>query len=165
VGGDLHELRAIRDGHAVDSLFGTVSLMPPSGQRLSLTNMRPLADVSVRVTDSEGRVRSTKTDEHGVYAFEWLPPENYRIDQDLPAGLLVLSGGMDKPLTVDLTNKDATRVGCRADIRARPEKEISGSVAESQGQRRLMASYHLNANAHDLRREEMESEPQRSTPD
>jgi len=111
-------------------------------------------------------VCSTKTDEHGVYAFEWLPPENHRIDQDLPAGLLILSGEIDKPLTVDLTDKDATRIGgCRADIRARPEKEISGMVAESRGQSGFMASQHLNASAHQLRREKMESEPQRSTPD
>jgi hypothetical protein len=164
VGGDLRELRAIRDGQPVDSLFGTVSLLSPLTEPwlLSLTKMRPLGDVSVRVTDSEGRMRSTKTDEHGVYAFEWLPPENYRIDQDLPAGLLILSGGMDKPLTVDLTDEDVTRIGCRADIRARPEKEVSGTVAESQGQSGLMTSQHLNASAHNLRREEMESEPQRS---
>jgi hypothetical protein len=162
VGADLRELRAIRDGHTVDSLFGTVSLMPPSGRRWSLTDMQPLADVSVRVTDSEGRVRSTKTDEHGVYAFEWLPPENYRIEQDLPAGLLVLSGGADN--TVDLTDKDATRIGCRADIRARSNKEVSG-IAESQGQSGFKASQHLNAGPHDLRREETESGPQRSSPD
>lgn len=167
VGGDLRELRAIRDGHAVDSLFGTVSLLSSRAGPwlLSLTEIRPLGDVSVRVTDSEGWVRSTKTDEHGVYAFEWLPPENYRIDQDLPAGLLILSGGMDKPLTVGLTDEDVTRIGCRADIRARLEEEVSGTVAQSQGQSGLVASQHLNASAHDLRREEMEFEPQRSTPD
>lgn len=54
VGGDLRELRAIRDGRPVDSLFGTVGLMPPLVQRLSLTNIRPLAEVFVRVIDSEG---------------------------------------------------------------------------------------------------------------
>jgi hypothetical protein len=48
----------IRDGRPVDSLFGTVGLMPPLMQRLSLTNMRPLAEVSVRVIDSEGRVQA-----------------------------------------------------------------------------------------------------------
>jgi hypothetical protein len=56
----------------------------------------------------------------GVDAFEWLPPETYRIEQDLPAGLWALSEGVDKVLTVDLTDKDATRIGCRADIRALP---------------------------------------------
>jgi hypothetical protein len=87
VGGVLRELRATRDGQPVDRLFGTVGLLsgktdPP----LSLTKMRPLGDVTVRVIDSAGRVRSTQTDERGVYAFEWLPPENYRIEEDLPAG-------------------------------------------------------------------------------
>jgi hypothetical protein len=158
VGGDLRELRAIREGRSVDSLFGTVSLTPPMWRRLLLTDLEPLADVSVRVTDSEGRVRSTKTDEHGVYAFEWLPPETYRIEQELPVGLLVLSGGMDK--TVDLMDKDATLIGCRADIRARSEKEIPGRVSEPQRQSGFVASQHLNASAHALRREGMDSEPQ-----
>jgi hypothetical protein len=102
--------------------------------------MRPLADVSVRVTDSEGRVRSTTTNELGVYAFEWLPPESYRIEQDLPAGLRALSQGADKALTVDLREKNAPLIGCRADIRTRSEKEISGMVADSQGRGGFTAS-------------------------
>jgi len=138
--------------------------MPPLVQRLSLTNMRPLAEVSVRVIDSEGRVRSTKTDELGVYAFGWLPPETYRIEQDLPAGLWALSEGVDKVLTFDLTDKDATRIGCRADIRARPEKEISGMVADSQGRSGFMASQPLDASEQNLRRDDVEPEPQRPTP-
>ncbi len=54
--GVLRELRAIRDGQPVDSLFGAVSLLSPKAERplLSLTKMRPLGDVAVRVTDSTG---------------------------------------------------------------------------------------------------------------
>jgi hypothetical protein len=126
--------------------------------------MRPLGDVSVRVTDSAGRVRSTKTDELGVHAFEWLPPETYRIDQDLPVGLRALSEGADKVLTVDLTDQNATRIGCRTDIRARPEKEISGMVADPHGRSGFMASQPLDANEQNLRRDEVEPEPQRPTP-
>jgi hypothetical protein len=165
VGGDLRELRAIREGRPVDSIFGTVSLLPPVGQRLSLINMRPLADVSVRVTDSEGRVRSTKTDERGVYAFEWLPPESYRIEQELPAGLWALFEQVGKALTVDLTDKYAVRIGCRADIRASSEKEVSGMVADSQGQSGFMALQPSNASEQDLRRDKVESAPQRATLD
>jgi hypothetical protein len=126
---------------------------------LSLTKIRPLGDVSVRVTDGAGRVRSTKTDELGVYAFEWLPPETYRIEQDLPAGLWALSDGVDKTLTVDLTSKDATQIGCRADIRARTEKEISGMVTDSQGR-----SESLDESERNLRRDDADSKPQRPTP-
>ena len=134
VGGVLRELRAIRDGQPVDSLFGTVTLLSPKSERwlLSLTKMRPLGDVSVRVTDGAGRVRSTKTDERGVYLFEWLPPDSYRIEEDLPAGLRALSDGVET-LAVDLTDKDATRIGCRADIRASLDAQISGAVSNSQG--------------------------------
>ncbi|HSZ01625.1 MAG TPA: hypothetical protein VK788_19150 [Terriglobales bacterium] len=119
VGGVLRELRAIRDGQPVDSLFGTVGLLSRKGNpSLWLTKMRPLGDVFVRVVDSAGRVRSTKTDERGVYAFEWLPPESYRIEEDLPAGLGALSDGADSTSAIDLTDPDPTRIGCRADIRA-----------------------------------------------
>jgi hypothetical protein len=136
-GGVLRELRAIRDGQPVDSLFGTVSLLSPKAEPwlLSLTKMHPLGDVSVHVADSAGRERSTKTDERGVYAFEWLPPDSYRIEPDLPAGLRVLSDLADKTLAVDLTGNDATWVGCLADIRARSDGQISGTLANSQGRR------------------------------
>jgi hypothetical protein len=132
VGGVLRELRAIRDGQPVDSLFGTVGLLSREGNpSLWLTKMRPLGDVSVRVVDSAGRVRSTKTDERAVYAFEWLPAENYRIEQDLPAGWGAPSDGADSTSAVDLTDQDPTRIGCRADIRARPDGQISGTASET----------------------------------
>jgi hypothetical protein len=131
-GGVLRELRAIRDGQPVDSLFGTVGLLSREGNpSLWLTKMRPLGDVSVRVVDSAGRVRSTKTDERGVYAFEWLPPESYRIEEDFPAGLGSLSVGADSTSAVDLTFQDPTRIGCRADIRARPDGQLSGTASET----------------------------------
>ncbi len=133
--GALRELRAIRDGQPVDSLFGEVSLLSPKAERwlLSLIKMQPLGDVAVRVTDSAGGVRSTKTDERGVFAFEWLPPDRYRIEEDLPAELRAVSDRADKALVVDLTDKEATRIGCRADIRARSDGQISGMVMDSQG--------------------------------
>lgn len=126
VGSDLRELRAIRDGRPVDGLFGTVSLLVPitDSWLVSLTKLHPLGDISVRVTDSTGRVRSTKTDEHGVYAFDWLPPEIYRIEQDLPVGLTQLLGN-EKMLIVDLTDKDAIEIGCRANIRARTDADFA----------------------------------------
>lgn len=133
VGAVLRELRAIRDGHSVDSLFGTISLLSskPEPWLVSLNKMRPLADVPVRVIDSAGRVRSTKTDERGAYAFEWLPSESYRIERDLPEGLRVLSDGMEGTSAVDLTDQDSTRIGCQVDIHARagqgPPARASGT--------------------------------------
>jgi hypothetical protein len=79
-----------------------------------------------------------------VYAFEWLPPESYRIEQDLPAGLRAISREADKALTVDLREENATLIGCRADIRTRSEKEISGMVADSQGRGGFTASQPLS---------------------
>jgi hypothetical protein len=135
-GGVLRELRAIRDGQPVDSLFGTVGLLSREGNfSLWLTKIRPLGDISVRVVDSAGRVRSTQTDERGVYAFEWLPPESYRIELDLPAEWGALSVGADSTSAVDLTDQDPTRIGCRADIRARPDGQISGTRSETSSLR------------------------------
>jgi hypothetical protein len=135
--GALRELRAIRDGQPVDSLFGEVSLLSPKAERwlLSLTKTRPLGDVAVRVTDSAGGVRSTKTDERGVYAFEWLPPDRYRIEEDLPAELRAVSDRADKALVVDLTDKEATRIGCLADIRARSDVKIAAPSADESSSR------------------------------
>jgi hypothetical protein len=52
-------------------------------------------------------------DERGVYAFEWLPPESYRIEQDLPGGWGAPSHGADGMSAVDLMDQDPTRIGCR----------------------------------------------------
>jgi hypothetical protein len=108
---------------------------------------------------------STTTNELGVYAFEWLPPESYRIEQDLPAEVRALSQGSDMALTIDLREKNATLIGCRADIPTRSEKEISGMVADSQGRGGFTASQPLSASEQNQRRDEVESEPPRSTPE
>jgi hypothetical protein len=130
MGGVLRELRAIRDGQPIDSLFGTVSMLSPEmgGWPMSLTKMRPLASVFVRVTDSTGHVYSTKTDGHGVYAFDRLPLDSYRIEEDLPAGLMVPSDGADMTWPVDSMNKD----GCHADIVARPDRQAPITGVGSQ---------------------------------
>ncbi|HEX4536545.1 MAG TPA: hypothetical protein VH140_06335 [Candidatus Acidoferrum sp.] len=52
---------------------------------------------------------------------------------DFPAELRVLSERADKALVVDLTDKEATRIGCRADILARSDGQNSGMVRDSQG--------------------------------
>ncbi|MGA7920164.1 MAG: hypothetical protein WCA38_10870 [Candidatus Acidiferrales bacterium] len=77
-------------------------------------------------------ISATKTDERGVYAFEWLPPGSYRIEKDLPAGLRAPSDGVDS--TVDLTDQDTTRIVCR-DIRARPDGQVSGTASETSSLR------------------------------
>src|ERR1700722_6987114 len=113
-----------------------VGLLSREGNPSSwLTKMRPLSDVSVRVVDSAGRVRSTKTDERGVYAFEWLPPDSYRIEEDLPAELRAVSDRAEKSLVVDLTDKEATRIGCRADIRARSDGQIVAPSGDGSSSR------------------------------
>ncbi|HXN97928.1 MAG TPA: hypothetical protein VN881_02580 [Candidatus Acidoferrales bacterium] len=137
VGAVLRELRAIRDGHAVDSLFGTISLLSPEhGPWLaSLNEGHLLAGVPVRAIDSAGRVRSTTTDDRGVYAFEWLPPETYRIERDLPSGLRVLFDGFDGESSVDLTDQDSTRIGCLVDIRTREGERPPPARAETSSPR------------------------------
>lgn len=135
VGATLRELRALRDGKPVESLFGTVSLLSSRAEpwHLRLTKMRPLSDVTVRAIDSAGIVRSTKTDERGVYSFEFLPTDYYRIETDLPTGLRILYDRADETLAVDLADEEATRVGCRADIRVRLERELDGTREYSPG--------------------------------
>jgi protocatechuate 3,4-dioxygenase beta subunit len=75
---------------------------------------------------------SSKTNQHGAYSFESLPPDTYRLDVDLPAGLSTWQQNMGKPLTVQLGLTEASS-GCRADLFARPDGRISGVIIDAEG--------------------------------
>ncbi|HYY73054.1 MAG TPA: carboxypeptidase regulatory-like domain-containing protein [Candidatus Bathyarchaeia archaeon] len=133
VGGLLRELRAIRDGARVDDLFGTIGIGPTGAGYEDLAETRPLPDVSVRITEGTGTVFTIKTDEHGAYAFSSLPRGTYRIEPDLPGGLSTWQAKPEKPLAIDIDDKDGTGAGCQVDIFSRPDGQISGTVLDATG--------------------------------
>jgi hypothetical protein len=133
VSGTLKELRALRDGTRVDDLFGTI-IMGGSGVSFeALTEARPLPNVPVHATSSGGSVLSASTDQHGAYAFPSLPPDTYRIDEDLPAGLSTWQRNSGQLLTVEVYHREKTGAGCQVDVFSRPDGQISGTVVDARG--------------------------------
>ncbi len=115
VSGALRELRALRDGGHVDNLFGTVGIAP-IGSWEGLVQSRPLANVPVYAIRRGGKRFAAKTDEHGVYAFPFLPPGTYRIKEDLPAGVVLPRHRNDYWLRHAEIKKETTGSGCRVDV-------------------------------------------------
>src|SRR5260370_26482964 len=88
-GGVLMQLRAIRDPcHGYD-LFCTVFCLPKGAASVDQIESQPLEGVPVRSVGNHGSLFSTVTNQHGVYFFAWLPPDTYRLEQDLPAGFTI----------------------------------------------------------------------------
>jgi len=109
-GGELRELRAIARGERVDDLFGTVK----SGSEYAMTEDRikskPMTNVVVSAVGHHCARFSTRTDEHGGYAFTSLPSGKYRIEADLPPGPLL------GQFPAYVKTRKEQGAGCRIDV-------------------------------------------------
>lgn len=131
-GGVLKQLRAIRDrGHGYD-LFGTVFVLPKGVGSVDEIESQPLDRVPVRAVGNHGSLFSTVTDQHGVYFFTWLPPDTYRLEQDLPAGFTI-AGNPAQPLKIEARDKQLPGFACNLDVYAKPDGQISGIVVDPAG--------------------------------
>lgn len=133
VSGALNELRALRNGTRVDDLFGTVVMGGNGAGPSALTQARPLPNVRVHATSSGGSVFTTSTDELGAYAFQSLPDDTYRIDEDLPPGLSTWERNNGQLPSMEIYHKDGNGSGCRVDVFSRPDGRISGTVVDAHG--------------------------------
>ena len=130
--GVLEQLRAIRDrGHGYE-LFGTVFVLPKGAGSIDQIESQPLDHVPVRAVGNHGSLFSTVTDQHGVYSFAWLPPDTYRLEQDLPAGF-TLAGNRPEPLKIEPSDKQVPGFACNLDVYAKPDGQISGIVVDLAG--------------------------------
>jgi hypothetical protein len=132
VAGSLKQLRALRDGVQGASLFGTIGIGPRGVGYEDLIESKGLSGVRVRAIGSTPQDYSATTNEQGAYSFYWLPADTYRLEVDLPAGLSVGQANAGKPLTIQVSRGDEA-TGCRADMFARPDGQISGVVVDSAG--------------------------------
>lgn len=132
VAGSMKQLRALRDGVQRASLFGMIGIGPRGVGYEDLIESKALGGVRVRVIGSTPQDYSTTTNEQGAYSFDRLPADTYRLEVDLPAGLSVRQASAGKPLTVQVSRGDEA-AGCRADMFARPDGQISGVVVDSAG--------------------------------
>ena len=131
-GGVLTQLRAIRDrGHGYD-LFGTVFVLPKGAGSVDQIESQPLDRVPVRAIGNHGSLFSTVTDQRGVYSFAWLPPDTYRLEQDLPAGFTI-AGKPPDLLKIAPSDKQVPGFACNLDVYAKPDGQISGIVVDLAG--------------------------------
>lgn len=128
-GAVIRQLRALRDQRAIDTLFGSVGIGPTGAGYEDLIETKTLANVSVRVIDSNKREYTKKTDSEGIYSFSSLPPDKYTIEVDLPAGLSTWQRNSGKTYTVEIKEN----ANCRANLFGRPDGRIAGIVMSEQG--------------------------------
>src|SRR6266550_3127015 len=131
VGAVLRQLRALQNGRRVDDLFGTIGTAPKGVGYDDLVETRPLADIRVRVIGSGSSERSTTTDREGVYSFQSLPGDTYRVEVDLPTGMSTWQRNSGETITVEIGTEGLS--GCRADVFARPDGRIAGRVVDDTG--------------------------------
>ena len=131
-GAFIQQLRLRSKAAEPASLFGMIGMAPRGNGYEDLIESKTLSGVNVRAVASAGAVYSATSDEQGVYSFKWLPPETYRIEIDLPAGLSTWQKDSGQPLVIPIGNDPHLR-GCTMDVFARPDGRISGAVVDTDG--------------------------------
>jgi hypothetical protein len=127
----IRQLRALQNSRRVDDLFGTIGTAPKGAGYDDLIETTPLAEIRVRVIGSRTPERSTTTDREGVYSFQSLPSDTYRVEVELPAGMSTWQRNRGETITVQIFSEGLS--GCRTDLFARPDGRISGWVVDDTG--------------------------------
>lgn len=128
----MQQLRMASNKSGSATLFGMIGIAPRGVGYEDLIESKALASVRVRAVGSAGPTYSATTNEQGVYWFDWLPADTYRLEVDLPAGLSTWQQDMGKPLVIPIGNTEDSR-GCAVDVFARPAGRISGVVVDADG--------------------------------
>ena len=132
VAGLTRQLRALRDGRAVDALFGTIGVGPRGAGYSDLVESKPLADVPVRAIGSDKVAYSTRTDQEGVYSFAILPAGEYTVKVDLPKGYSTWQRNRGELEKVKISDSSGAG-GCIVNVFSRPDGRISGMVVDNDG--------------------------------
>jgi hypothetical protein len=126
----LEQLRAEKSGKRVASAYGM--LLRTSDVWAGIWDAkyeRPLPGIVISVR-SRKKAFHTTTDEHGVYAFDRLPPGTYQVSADLPAGLALgelLKQGSPPPFELPRHSS------FDYDLYAMPTGSIAGQVVGPNG--------------------------------
>jgi len=128
VRGIIRQLRAMQKGERVADLFGAVITLP-----LRFTDdpldLKPLAGKRVRVIGSRNLEQSTTTDDEGVFSFQNLPADTYRIEVDPPAGMSTWQINQGEAYKVEI----GAQGGCPASVSFSADGRIKGRVVDEQG--------------------------------
>lgn len=121
----LDQLRAEKSGRRVAAVYGTlVRTVQEGGWMWEDEYPRPLPNIVVRL-QSDGKSFETRTDQHGVYAFDRLPPGRYQVSADLPPNLVLGQQILEDPVPPF----DLPRGSCfDNDLYALPTGRITGHV-------------------------------------
>lgn len=126
----IRQLRAVREGAVAASLFGTIGVAPRGNGYEDLMESNPLAEVRVRAISSTAKNYSATTDADGVYTFESLPRDTYRLEVELPVGYSTWLRNQGKEIQFEIGAGST----CRVDVWARVDGRISGVVVNALGQ-------------------------------
>lgn len=126
----IRELRAIQKGERVPDLFGMVGTSP-----LTLEDdpreIKPLTGKRVRVIGSNNFEQSTTTDNEGIYSFQSLPADAYRIEIDPPSGMSTWQRNKGESYKVEIGTQG--RNGCPASLTFSADGRIKGRVVDEEG--------------------------------
>lgn len=134
----LPQLRAMRDGRRVASVFGVLRRADPAFLTAANNPVDPMANVSVKIRSRDDRFE-TSTDADGVYRFYDVHAGEYSLTADLPAGtgLTQKSLGGLQPFTIP------DGACFEYDVDALPTGSIHGSVLGPDGKPLDLASLEL----------------------
>lgn len=126
----VRQLRALQKGERVADLFGMITTSP-----LKFTDdpldRKPLAGKRVRVIGSRNLEQSTSTDDEGIYSFQNLPADTYRVEIDPPTGMSAWHLQQGEAYTVEIGAQEVS--GCPASLSFNPDGRIKGRVIDENG--------------------------------
>jgi SdrD B-like domain len=126
----IRQLRALQRGERVADLFGIVGTSPLTFAD-DPRDVKPLAGKRVRVLGSRNSEQSTTTDDEGVYSFQDLPADTYRIEVDPPAGMSTWQLNKGETYKVEVGAQGVS--GCPASVSFSADGRIKGRVVDEDG--------------------------------
>lgn len=135
----LPQLRAMRDGKRVASVFGVLRRSQPPTLELPDDPDEPLPDVALRLRSRYDRFTAT-TDEHGVYSFYDVHAGDYQFTADLPSAVQLSQRALTGPLPTFTIPGNACY---EYNVDALPTGHIEGTVVDPDGKPLRLASLEL----------------------
>ena len=126
----IQQLRELQKGERVADLFGLIGTSP-----ISIVDdpfeLKPLAKKQVRVMGARGLERSTTTDDQGVFSFQTLPADTYRLEVDPPTGMSTWQLNRGEAYKIEIGAEGLT--GCPAWFSFSADGRIKGRVVDENG--------------------------------
>src|ERR1044072_1813295 len=123
----IRQLRALKKREPVADLFGMIGTSSTDDS----PGVKPLAGKQVRVSGSKNSQQTTTTDDQGIFSFQNLPPDTYRIEVEPPLGMSTWALNEGKTYNVDIGAQRTS--GCPFNLTFSPDGRIKGRVIDEDG--------------------------------